>query len=550
MPKSTRPQPPPHGTTEAAEVLEALMTLTGDDLLIALELMVWADDAQGTLRTLLGYTRQVVPGRTKRSKPVEQIVPPTPAQARTALRACTVEVLRTQVLPPLSRALRSIDPEARKQGEAKAGKLVVDLARRFAGPTWREQLLAAYAHLQARRAAAAAAIEERRRARAEARRPWTPGEVRQLAGHPVERTEDGSYRCTVCGWGWKRKPQTTTECPGMPRYVRDSVPSNLKTERQLRQQDRVAPTAPAVAVLHLRHRNGMDYIPLYDVAQVRPLQQRAAPRQRCQRCREFIAREAADQELCATCGPVVAEEQAQRAAERQARHEAHQRLLAALDAEYPVVPLTIAEVLAALGDLWLLNRRAHTLDPDTREIAYRLKSVVLASIWRATGAADRPLIRDARKEAEANAAHFGLPRWDFTEQHAIDLGQGDDGQRLGVVFGKVQARSGYDDWRSYLSLTFFCGPARYPFHLPFHAAQFWFPTSLWLACERRRWTESRPFTFGGGTFSYEESQAIDWQHVLEHLSRVIGKAQLWQHFDLAAWRAPPWFPWYDEDEER
>ncbi|HEU4325417.1 MAG TPA: hypothetical protein VFS21_19895 [Roseiflexaceae bacterium] len=548
MPKPSRPQPPPHGTAEATEVCEALMTLTGEDLLIALELMVWADDAQGTLRTQLGYTRELVPGRTRRAKPVEQLVPPTPAQARAALRACAVETLRTQVLPPLARALRSIDPEVRPWGEVKAGKLVVDLARRLASPTWRDQLLAAQAHLHARRAAAAAAAEERRRARAEARRPWEPGEVRQLAGHPVERTEDGGYRCSVCGWVWNRKPQTTTECPGMPRYVRGSVPDHLKTERQLRQDDRVAPTAPAVAVLHLRHQHGMDYVPLYDVAQVRPLQQRAAPRRRCQRCRAFIPREATDQELCATCGPIAAEEQAQRDAERRARHEAHQRLLAELGAERPAVPLTIPEVLAALGDLWLLNRRARTLDPDTREIAYALKSAVLASIWRATGAADRPLIRDARTVAEATAAHFGLKTWDFSEQHAIDLSKDAGEQRLGVVFGHVEAKSGYDDWRSYLSLTFFSGAARYPFHVPFHAAQAWFPPALWSACERRRWTEQRPYTFGGGTFTYEETQAIDWKRVLEHLSRVIGQPQLWEHFDLATWHAPPWYPWYGEDD--
>lgn len=190
--------------------------------------------------------------------------------------------------------------------------------------TWREQLHAAHAQHLVRRETAAAEAEERRRARAKARRPWAPDEVHEIAGHLVQRAPEGGYRCTVCGWAWARKPRTETRCPGLPRYVKGTVPPHLKTERPLRQDDRLAPTAPAVAVLHLCYQSGVGFIPLYDVAQVRPLQQRAAPRRRCQRCRAFIPREAADQEHCVSCGPIVAEEQARQEAEGQARREEHE----------------------------------------------------------------------------------------------------------------------------------------------------------------------------------------------------------------------------------
>lgn len=96
-----------------------------------------------------------------------------------------------------------------------------------------------------------------------ARKPWAADEVRQLAGHPVQRTDDGGYCCTICGWVWKRKPQNRTECPGLPRYVKGTVPEHLKTERQLRKDDRVEPTGPAVAVLYLPYQSGVGFIPLY-----------------------------------------------------------------------------------------------------------------------------------------------------------------------------------------------------------------------------------------------------------------------------------------------
>lgn len=367
--------------------------------------------------------------------------------------------------------------------------------------------------------------------------------MHEIAGHPVQRTDDGTYRCTVCGWVWKRKPRTETTCPGLPRYVKGTVPPHLKTERQLRQDERVAPTAPAVAVLHLRYQSGVGFIPLYDVAQVRPLQQRAAPRRRCQRCRAFVEREAADQQHCASCAALLTEEQARQEALRQAR------LARKIEPETqrPVVPLTVEQVLDALGDLWLLNRRARTLDPDTREHAYALKSAVLASIWRSTGAATAPLIRDAGKAPETSAAHFGLERWEFSEQHALELGQGADGQRLGVAFGHVQAEYGFDDWRSFLALTFFCGEVRYPFHVPHEMAQVWFPSAQWAICKRRRWTESRPFTFGGGTFEHHESQAIDWKQIIGHLASVTGESQRWQRLSVKALYAPPFERWDEED---
>lgn len=72
MDRSTKPQPPPQGTTEAAQVRAALLELLGDDLVLALELIAASDDERG-LRTLLGSTRQVVPGRSKRAKPAKQL---------------------------------------------------------------------------------------------------------------------------------------------------------------------------------------------------------------------------------------------------------------------------------------------------------------------------------------------------------------------------------------------------------------------------------------------------------------------------------------------
>lgn len=155
MPRSTRLQPPPQGTAEAGQIRDALLELIGDDLVLALELIAEADDERGSLRTLLGSTRQVVPGHSKRAKPAPQLVTPTPEAARAALRACRMEDLRTRVLPPLARAFRAADPEA-PQGFEKTGKLVIDLARRLACPSWREQLHAAHTQLLVRRAAAAA----------------------------------------------------------------------------------------------------------------------------------------------------------------------------------------------------------------------------------------------------------------------------------------------------------------------------------------------------------------------------------------------------------
>lgn len=81
---SPRPQPPPHGSAEALQVRAALLELLSDDLALALELIVEADDERGSLRSLVGYTRQVVPSRMKRAKPVEQLVLPTPEAAPSA----------------------------------------------------------------------------------------------------------------------------------------------------------------------------------------------------------------------------------------------------------------------------------------------------------------------------------------------------------------------------------------------------------------------------------------------------------------------------------
>jgi hypothetical protein len=541
------PQPPPLASAETFQVRDALLELLSDDLIKAVELIADTDDGRGSLRALLGYTRQLVPGRSKRTKPVEQLVPPTPEAARAALRACSNKELRTRLLPPLAQALRKEDPQAPRLLDNKPWKLVLELASRFAGPSWREQLHAAHAQLLVRRAAAAAEAEAHQLALAEARRPWAPDEVRQIAGHLVQRAEDGTYYCTVCGWVWKRKPRTETACPGLPRYVKGTVPEHLKTERQLRQDDRVAPTGPAVAVLHLRYQSGVGFIPLYDIAQVRPLQQRAPARRRCQRCRAFIEREAPDQQHCSSCAVIVAEEQARQEVERLARREEHERRRAEREAQRPVVPLSVEQVLDALRDLWLLNRRARTLDPDTREHAYALKSAVLASIWRSTSAASAPQIRNAGKEPETSAAHFGLEHWEFVEQHALDLGQDTNEQHLGVAFGHIQAQSGYHSWRSYLALTFFRGTTRYPFHVPFDVAQAWFPMAQWALCKRRRWTESRPFTFGGGVLDHQESQAINWKQVIGHLAHVTGEPQRWQRLGVKALYAPPFYHW-DEDD--
>jgi hypothetical protein len=173
---------------------------------------------------------------------------------------------------------------------------------------------------------------------------------------------------------------------------------------------------------------------------------------------------------------------------------------------------------------------------------------VLASIWRSTGAANAPLIRDAGKEPEVAAAHFGLERWEFSEQHALELGQGADGLRLGVAFGHVQAEYGFEVWRSFLALTFFCGTTRYPFHVPFEVAQVWFPPQQWSICKRRRWTEDRPFTFGGGVLDQQESQAIDWKQILTHLASMTGEPQRWQSLSVKAFYALPFYPWYNEDD--
>jgi hypothetical protein len=245
------------------------------------------------------------------------------------------------------------------------------------------------------------------------------------------------------------------------------------------------------------------------------------------------------------CASIVAEEQARQEALRQARlaRKVEQ------EAQRPVVPLSVEQILETLGDLWLLNRRARTLDPDTREHAYALKSAVLASIWRSTGAANAPLIRNAGKEREASAAHFGLAAWEFREQHALDLGQSADGLRLGVAFGHVEVHHDtiYEARSfSFLALTFFCGEARYPFHLPHEVAQVWFPPAQWAICKRRRWVEERPFTFGGGTFEHQESQAIDWKQVIGHLARVTGEPQRWP-LKIKAFYEPPFERW-DEDD--
>jgi hypothetical protein len=369
--------------------------------------------------------------------------------------------------------------------------------------------------------------------------------VRQITGHLVQRTDEGAYCCTVCGWVWKRKPRTETQCPGLPRYVKGTVPEHLKTERQLRQDDHVAPTGPVVAVLHLRSQSKVGFIPLYDVAQVRPLQQRALARRRCQRCREFIPREAADQQHCSSCGPVVAEEHAQQEARRQARREERERRQAENDILRNRAPPAVGQLLDLLRDLWLLNRRARSLDSDRRADAYLLKDAVLAALWHATGAATASLIRNVRNETEASAAHFGLGTWDLDGQHAIDLGEGADGLRLGVTISHVEAQSGYDDWRSYLALTFFYGQIRYPFHIPYQVARTWFPLAQWSGCKRWRWTEERPFTFGGGVLSRAEAESTDWVALLARLSAVTATPERWQHLRLDRWYSPPFNPWED-----
>jgi hypothetical protein len=63
------PQPPPHGTAEALQVRAALLELLSDDLALALELIVEADDERGGLRTLLGSTRHGCPKLSKKARP-------------------------------------------------------------------------------------------------------------------------------------------------------------------------------------------------------------------------------------------------------------------------------------------------------------------------------------------------------------------------------------------------------------------------------------------------------------------------------------------------
>lgn len=50
--------------------------------------------------------------------------------------------------------------------------------------------------------------------------------------HNFVRIPREGYRCTVCGWFWRGK--SNTSCPGVKRYEWGKAPENLKTEAQLR----------------------------------------------------------------------------------------------------------------------------------------------------------------------------------------------------------------------------------------------------------------------------------------------------------------------------
>ena len=78
--------------------------------------------------------------------------------------------------------------------------------------------------------------------------------------------------------------------------------------------------------------------------------------------------------------------------------------------------------------------------------------------------------------------------------------------------------------------------------VPHEVAQVWFPPAQWAICKRRRWTEKRPFTFGGGVLGQQESQALDWKQVIAHLARVSGEPQRWQSLSVTLY-APPFSSW-------
>src|SRR5215207_4370696 len=85
-----------------------------------------------------------------------------------------------------------------------------------------------------------------------------------MTDHKLELI-DGMHTCSVCGWKWKKPPESY--CPGLPRYDRKNWPEHLMTKKQLDaagyQTGKLLP-APVACVYR---QSVAEWLYLYDFAQ-------------------------------------------------------------------------------------------------------------------------------------------------------------------------------------------------------------------------------------------------------------------------------------------